>query len=80
LGISTSIIEELKILENDGVVPIICVSAFTKGENLRVMDGAFKDQVASFQMMDDKQRVQLLLNFLGRETRITVPVYAVEAA
>lgn len=80
LGISTSIIEELKILENNGVVPIECVSAFTKGENLRVVDGVFKDQVAVFQMMGDKQRVQLLLNFLGRDTRITVPVYAVEAA
>jgi transcriptional antiterminator RfaH len=80
LGISTSIIEELKVLENDGVVPIECVSTFTKGENLRVVDGVFKDQVAVFQRMDDKQRVQLLLNFLGRDTRITVPVYAVEAA
>lgn len=80
LGISTSIIEELKILENDGVVPIECVSTFTKGESLRVVDGAFKDQVAVFQRMDDKQRVQLLLNFLGRDTRITVPVCAVEAA
>lgn len=80
LGISTSIIEELKVLENDGVVPIECVSTFTKGESLRVVDGAFKDQVAVFQRMDDKQRVQLLLNFLGRDTRITVPVYAVEAA
>lgn len=80
LGISTSIIEELKILENNGVVPIECVSAFTKGENLRVVDGVFKDQVAVFQRMGDKQRVQLLLNFLGRDTRITVPVYAVEAA
>jgi transcriptional antiterminator RfaH len=80
LGISTSIIEELKILENNGVVPIECVSAFTKGESLRVVDGAFKDQVAVFQRMGDKQRVQLLLNFLGRDTRITVPVCAVEAA
>jgi len=80
LGISTSIIEELKVLENDGVVPIECVSAFTKGESLRVVDGAFKDQVAVFQRMGDKQRVQLLLNFLGRDTRITVPVCAVEAA
>ena len=80
LGISTSIIEELKTLENDGVVPIICVNAFTKGESLRIMDGTFKDQVAVFQMMDDKQRVQLLLSFLGIETRITVPAYAVEAA
>jgi transcriptional antiterminator RfaH len=80
LGISTSIIEELKVLENDGVVPIECVSTFTKGESLRLVDGAFKDQVAVFQRMDDKQRVQLFLNFLGRDTRITVPVYAVEAA
>ena len=81
LGISTSIIEGLRAEEDDhGLVPVTCVENFVKGEKLRIVDGTFKDQIAVFEMMNDKQRVQLLLNFLGRDTKISVPVYAVEAA
>ena len=81
LGIPTSIIENLKIQENDhGFVPISFIETFVKGEKLRIVDGTFKDQIAIFETMDDKQRVQLLLNFLGRDTKISIPAYAVEAA
>jgi transcriptional antiterminator RfaH len=81
LGISTSIIKELQVQEDEnGLVPVACLENFTKGKKLRIVDGTFKDQVAVFQMMDDKKRVQLLLNFLGRDTKISLPVYAVEAA
>ncbi len=81
LGISTSIIEGLQLQENEhGLVPIACVETFVKGKTLRIVDGTFKDQVAVFEKMDAKQRVQLLLNFLGRDTKISLPVYAVETA
>lgn len=81
LGISTSVIEELQAREDEnGLVHITCLETFTKGEKLWIVDGTFKDQVAVFQMIDDKKRVQLLLNFLGRDTKISLPVYTVEAA
>ena len=51
-----------------------------KVRKVLVLEGAFKDYIASFEALDDKQRVQLLLSFLGRETRISLPNYAVEAA
>ncbi len=81
LGIPTSIIEGLQAEEDEqGLVPITCVETFVKGEKLRIVDGTFKDQIAVFEAMDDKKRVQLLLSFLGRDTKISIPAYAVEAA
>lgn len=63
-----------------GLVPIDSITLFAKGDNVRVLEGAFKDCVAVFEKMDDKQRVQLLLNCLGREVSVHLPPYAVEAA
>lgn len=79
--ISSRIIEALKDQEtSDGLVPINSMSLFVKGDKVRVLEGAFKEYVAVFEKMDDKQRVQLLLSCLGREVNISLPSYAVEAA
>jgi transcriptional antiterminator RfaH len=79
--IPSSIIEALKNQETtDGLVPINSMALFTKGDKVRVLEGAFKEYVAVFEKMDDKQRVRLLLNCLGREVNISLPSYAVEAA
>ena len=75
------IIENLKSQENEtGLVPATSLILFAKGDKVRILDGSFKDQIAVFETLDNKQRVQLLLNFLGRETKISLPYYAVEAA
>ena len=79
--VSHHIIAQLKSQEiGEGVVHLSSLMTFTKGDKVRVTEGVFKDQGAVFEMLDDKSRVQLLLNFLGRETRIFLPTYAVEAA
>jgi transcriptional antiterminator RfaH len=75
------VIQNLKACEvTDGIVPVNSLIAFTKGDKVRVLEGAFQDQVATFQTLDDKQRVQLLLSFMGREMQLSLPTYAVEAA
>ncbi|HCU06996.1 MAG TPA: transcriptional activator RfaH [Holosporales bacterium] len=74
-------IEALRTQEiGDGVVTLAALSTFAKGENIRILEGMFKDQVASFDSMDDQSRVHLLLTFMGREMKMTLPAYAVEAA
>jgi len=79
--VPSRIIQGLKDQEmGDGAVPINSMALFSKGEKVRVLDGAFKDYIAIFEKMDDKQRVQLLLSCLGREVTVYVPSYAVEAA
>lgn len=78
--ISTHVINALKSQEiSDGIVPVASLSAFVKGDKVRVLEGIFKDQVAVFEKLSDADRVQLLLNFLGRETGVSLPLYAVEA-
>jgi transcriptional antiterminator RfaH len=79
--VPSRIIQGLKDQENaDGLVSIESMSCFTKGDKVRVIEGAFKDYVAIFEKMDDKQRVQLLLSCLGREVNVFLPVHDVEAA
>ncbi|MBX9977589.1 MAG: transcriptional activator RfaH [Alphaproteobacteria bacterium] len=76
-----SAIQDLKSQEiSDGVVKIESLVTFSKGEKVRVLEGVFKGKVVTFCGLDDKSRVQLFLNFLGRETMLSLPVCAVEAA
>ena len=79
--IQDEIILDLKAQEiSEGVVPIKSLITFVKGDTVRIIDGAFKDHAATFDTLDDKGRVKLLLTFLGRETTITLPHYSVEEA
>ena len=79
--ISNSIIDDLKRQESaEGLVSVGSLVVFTKGDKVRILDGTFKDYTATFEKLDDKQRVHLLLSFMGRETKFSLPMYAVEAA
>lgn len=79
--VPAAIIESLKQSEDEaGCVPVDSLALFMKGDKVRVLEGAFVGYTAVFEKLDDKARVQLLLNFLGRETRVVLPVEAVEAA
>jgi len=51
-----------------------------RGTQLRLVEGAFAERVGIYEQMTADQRVVLLLNLLGREIRITVPIEAVDAA
>jgi len=75
------VIDELRGQEvSGGVVPVASLVIFSKGDKVLICEGAFKDQEARFDILDDKNRVHLLLDFMGREMKTTLPVYAVEAA
>ena len=79
--VPTRIVHELRAGEvSDGIVHVSSLVTFAKGEKVRIVEGAFADQMAVFESMDDKSRVQLLLTFMGREMRVTLPEYAVRAA
>ncbi|MBP9764325.1 MAG: transcriptional activator RfaH [Gammaproteobacteria bacterium] len=79
--ISSSIIDDLKAQESaEGLVSVGSLFVFAKGDKVRILEGTFKDHTAIFEKLDDKQRVHLLLSFMGRETKFSLPIYAVEAA
>ena len=79
--VPSGVVQGLKGQENEqGLVSLASMALFTKGDKVRILDGVFKDYVAVFDKMDDKQRVQLLLCCLGREMKVSLPSYAMEAA
>jgi transcriptional antiterminator RfaH len=79
--VAPGVVQGLKDQENaQGLVSLASLVLFTKGDKVRVLDGAFKDYIGIFDKMDDKQRVQLLLSCLGREMKVSLASYAVEAA
>ena len=78
-AVPENVVHSLKSQEEEGVITFKERVPFTEGENVRIADGAFKGCVALFEKMDARQRVQLLLDFLGREMKISLPIHAVEA-
>lgn len=81
LIIQENIIEALKSREDEqGLVPVDSLTLFLKGDKVRILEGAFEGYTAIFEKMNDKARVQVLLNFLGRETKVAVAMDAIEAA
>jgi len=79
--VPANIISDLKAQETrEGILPVGSLSLFSKGDTVRILEGAFKDHSAVFESLNDNQRVQLLLNFLGRTMKIVLPVYEIEAA
>lgn len=56
------------------------LDAFEPGTPARITDGPFADMVGLFQCRNDQMRVILLLDMLGRPTRVTVPANAIAAA
>jgi transcriptional antiterminator RfaH len=79
--LSDRLIQQLKSQENgDGLVHINSLAAFVKGERLEVLEGPFEGHSARFERFDDKQRVQVLLTFMEREMKLSLPSYVVRAA
>lgn len=52
---------------------------FAQGESVLIQEGCFSEVEALFQGMDGEQRVILLLNILGRQQLVRLPVTAVKS-
>ena len=65
--------------DDDGMVMMNVLSPFKKGARVQILAGALCDQVGIFDCSDDKERVVVLLNLLGREVKVRLPMEAVTA-
>lgn len=72
------VIDYLRAQEVNGIVTLQSLD-FIRGEKVRILEGAFKDQTAIFEA-NDRTRVQLLLTFMGRNMTVTLPGHAIKAA
>jgi transcriptional antiterminator RfaH len=79
--ISEGIIEELKRREDEtGLIRLDRRARFNQGDKVRVLEGAFSDCLGLYEGMNDRERVAILLDLLGRKVRVHLASEFVEAA
>ena len=66
--------------DENGMVPLISAQRLIKGERIEILDGPLEGLTGLFEHTTDHERVVLLLDLLGRQTRVTVPRATVRAA
>ena len=62
----------------DGYCALGMIDAFRKGQAVEISDGPFSEFTGIFDAVSDTERVYVLLNMMGREVRVRVPVEAVK--
>lgn len=79
--VSQEVIENLRSQEdNDGLVSLASLELFKQGDQVRIIEGPFKDRVAIFKKMSDQHRVEVFLNFLNKDVCMQIEACAVEKA
>jgi transcriptional antiterminator RfaH len=75
------IVEAIIACENgDGHVGLTVCNMFKKGQEVEIADGPLAEISAIFDCIDDKDRVFVLMELLGRQVRVRVPLEAVRAS
>ena len=72
------VITSLKSQEDAGILPVEGALALLVGDEIRISGGAFDGHTGIVESLSDSLRVQVLLTFLGRQTRVFVPVSCVD--
>jgi transcriptional antiterminator RfaH len=80
-SISDKIIAQIKQGEDErGFIQIDSRPRFNFGDHIRVLEGAFADCLGVFQGLSDRERVEILLDLLGRKVRVSLEINAIAAA
>ncbi len=66
--------------DENGFIMLDCRPLFSIGEKVRVVAGAFADNFGLFDGLGDRDRVAILLDFLGRKVRVSIESDMVAAA
>ncbi|KAA0873963.1 transcription/translation regulatory transformer protein RfaH [Nitrincola tapanii] len=70
LAVSNDLIADLQKRCQNVVIEL----GFNAGDRVRVTDGAFSELEAVFESYDGQERVIILLDFLQRQQRVTIPI------
>jgi len=66
-----NIIDTLRAQENDkGMVDLGTDSTYTRGDEIKILSGAFSEITGLFECRGDRDRVTLLLDLMGRRMRV----------
>jgi len=78
--VAQGIVSQIKSREDDdGLVVVARQASFKKGQKVLVQAGPFAHMDGVFDCADDKQRVFVFLELLGRITRARIPEGAIQA-
>ena len=79
--LADSVIDGIRAREDErGMVKMNIDLSFQKGDKVKVMAGAFSELSGLFDRISDDRRVVILLDLLGRETRVQLPVEYIRAS
>jgi transcriptional antiterminator RfaH len=74
------VIDGLQAREDErGMVAMKAEARFKKGQAVKFVTGALSEQIGLFDCIDDKERVVILLDLLGRQIRVQAPIENVQA-
>ena len=80
-SVENSVVDGLKAREDeDGFIRLVRRTRFSPGDKVRVVDGAFTDSLALVEGVNDRERVAILLDLLGRQVRVFVQADLITAA
>lgn len=66
--------------DENGHVGLSRNELFKKGQAVEISDGPMVDTSVIFECVDDRDRVIVLMDLLGRQVRVSVPLEAVKAS
>ena len=79
--VTQDVLALLKSREDErGFIRIDNAPRLSLGEKVRVLAGAFADSFGLFDGLGDRDRVAVLLDFLGRKVRVSLDAEAIAAA
>ena len=77
-AVPVGVVEDIRACEDEaGLVIMTKQALFRKGDAVRIMAGALCDQIGLFDCATDGERVIVLLELLGRQVKVRVPLQAV---
>jgi transcriptional antiterminator RfaH len=80
-SVSDDVVGALKQREDEsGFIRLERRVRFSPGDTVRVLEGAFTDSLALVEGINDRERVAILLDFLGRKVRVLVGADLIAAA
>jgi transcriptional antiterminator RfaH len=79
-AVPSEVISEIKARQDEkGLVKTHEGCGFKPGDRVRIINGPLSDLEGLFECPDDEDRVTILLNLLGREVKVRVPLETVYA-
>jgi transcriptional antiterminator RfaH len=80
-AVPEGVVEELQRRQDEGgLIRLERRARFNPGDTVRVVAGAFSDCLGLYEGMDDRERVAILLDLLGRKVRVFLVSDLVDAA